>query len=87
MNGYTPGPWEVVGRGITTTEDAEAFWRRLETENPRWWIRVEVHRLQRLLETHVMLALESGTDAARVVALLKEVRIAVLVPKPPKEQT
>lgn len=61
-----------------TQEESDAYWNKLETEAPRWWIRAELLRLRELLESHVGLALETGTEPARIVRMLKRVRAAVL---------
>lgn len=59
------------------TSELEA---RMRSESPWWWCRIETRRLQELLRLHVDLALESGTDAERVIAFLDRVREAVLNP-------
>lgn len=61
-----------------TQEESDAYWNKLETEAPRWWIRAELLRLRELLESHVGLALETGTEPARIVRMLKRVRASVL---------
>lgn len=57
---------------------AESWWAYAKANHPRFWAKTEVGRLQELLELHVKLALETGTDPARVLALLERVRAAIL---------
>lgn len=57
---------------------AEDFWAWVKANFPHGWAKSEVGRLQELLELHVRLALETGTDSARVLALLERVRAAIL---------
>lgn len=61
---------------LVTEEDVLRYQARVED-----WIRAETVQLNELLRTHVQLALESGTDPARVLALLRNVRRAVLEPR------
>jgi len=52
-------------------QGAADFWAR-------WPLRRELREITELLETHVELGLETGTDPKHIRALLREVRRAVL---------
>lgn len=56
---------------MSTTEERSEFWTQFA-------LRQEVRRIAELLETHVDLGLETGTDPKHIRALLREVRRAVL---------